>query len=59
MITGATMVTPKGSTRGALALDISRSKMYFWVAVQLGPPHSAGQFGTAQPFLARRCCHSI
>jgi hypothetical protein len=58
MITGATMVAPKGSMRGAPARDISRSKMYFCEGVQSGPPHSAGQLGTAQPFFASRCCHS-
>ncbi|MCY1456998.1 hypothetical protein D9M71_742550 [compost metagenome] len=53
MITGATIFTPKASTRGAPAANSSSSKMCFCTALQPVPPCSTGQPGASQPRLFR------
>jgi hypothetical protein len=57
MMTGATMVGPKGMVCGTPAPPISTLKMYFCDWVKPGPPYSCGQFGASQPFFASDFCH--
>src|SRR5690606_12563639 len=56
MITGATMLTPKGMVRGAPAAALSSSKMCFSTGPQSVPPCSTGQPGAYQPLRDRICC---
>ncbi|MNO39294.1 hypothetical protein D3C76_294180 [compost metagenome] len=49
MITGATIFSPMGTTRGQPAAAISLWNRKRSVGVQPGPPYSAGQSGAAQP----------
>ena len=58
MMTGATMLTPNGSTGGVPARAHSSSKMWRWTWVQPGPPCSRGQPGAAQPLARQDACAS-
>ena len=57
MITGATILMPKGIRRGAPASADSSSKMYCCTEFQPGPPNSLGQPMPPQPRSCRRRCH--
>ena len=57
MITGATILVPKGISRGAPASADSSSKIYCCTEFQPGPPNSMGQLMPPQPRSCSRRCH--
>src|SRR6266852_5020078 len=59
MITGPTILSPNGSSRGAPAAALSSSKMYCCTGSHPVPPNCFGQLGAPHPCRCRICCQRI
>ena len=57
-MTGPTMLVPNASDSGAWPRWISSVKIDSLIGSQPVPPHSTGQCGAPQPFLARMRVHA-